>query len=224
MCIYKDLEQILSSNFTDSASNNNSDFRWTPIAFPPCDEQRCPERRQVLHYFAKYLHKTIMPSICPETIKPIPEANHPGKYSHFCEAFRIIEDPMIERSQKIKLISVPSRRRIAEFVANFVECCNVDTEVIVYAIILMKRLLKTTGWTLRASSWRSIVITAFRLAQKVEEGPVVPLADLHYIYPIFTPADFVKLENTFMKMIDYRLVVSYEQFFAQYKRIVAKKM
>jgi len=194
---------------------------WYPCR-AECSED-CNDVPALLSYLASFLHKQISASICAETVRPVLEENQPHRYARFCEVQRILQDSSTSKTAKIKLISAPSLNRVTKFLTDLFEICGATGEIIIYVLVLLKRLLTTTGWKIRAASWRSMVICALRLALKVEEMPMVSAHSMHRVYPLFTPREFVNMENTFLKLVDYRIVVSQKEF-SQQTRDIAEKI
>mmetsp|Transcript_63929 Transcript_63929/g.73334 ORF Transcript_63929/g.73334 Transcript_63929/m.73334 type:complete len:197 (+) Transcript_63929:202-792(+) len=156
-------------------------------------------------FFSRY-----MPSWEPETRQQIKEDNFSAEFDLFSEYDRLLEDPSLRLSEKLKLVDVPSRRRIIKFVSKLMDVYEIRKEILVYAMILLKRFLLISQWSLRATTWRSLVVTSLRLALKTEDDIHFPAEDIHYLYPIFTPAEFVRMNITFLQLIDYRMFVLLE--------------
>jgi len=198
----------------------SSAYKWSPAYLEKdCPYDECPEGKKVVSYFVSFLHQNIKVSIDSQTLQPVKEDKFGCEYECFSEIQRIVDEKSLDRKHKIDLISVPSRSRIRRFLRHLYDISGATTELIVYSMILLQRLLEVTGWSLRAASWRSLVMITLRICQKVEDSPSLSAGLLHRAYPLFNPRDFVNLENVFLRLIDFRLTVSLKQFSRQFEMI-----
>mmetsp|Transcript_34054 Transcript_34054/g.38689 ORF Transcript_34054/g.38689 Transcript_34054/m.38689 type:complete len:230 (-) Transcript_34054:527-1216(-) len=187
-------------------------YTWDVMETKPCQRPKCPETRQLRMLLVDLLESRIQVAINPKTSKPFVEKNFVSEASEFSELLRISQSQELPRAKKIDLISKPSRDAITRFVTVFCDETEVSSEVLVFGVILLKRLLEATSWSLRASNWRIFLITAMRLAAKCEEATTLSGKLLTKIYPLFGAEEFVHLEAMFLKLISYKCFISYEQY------------
>jgi len=185
-----------------------SAFSFDP--FRPGQDRR--ESRKTIERICKHLSNKITRVIDEDTREPIQEQCLPKQSRKFCELARILDDENCSREVKVGLISKPKSRVVYNFLKEYYETGGVKEEVAIYSMILLDRLQKTTGWTLRTTNWRILTVIAARVAQKVEGDPLLSVNDLHILYPFFKPAEYIKLESLFLKLIDYRCFTTLEEF------------
>mmetsp|Transcript_62580 Transcript_62580/g.71797 ORF Transcript_62580/g.71797 Transcript_62580/m.71797 type:complete len:222 (+) Transcript_62580:292-957(+) len=197
----------------EAEKSNSSSHKWKPCILKKCrNPEGCQEPTRVTEALSEKLREMIQPIIDRESFRPIEEELFNEEMQLFCELNRITTNTQYSKEGKVKLISVPSHRAILSFLDDTLRFFQTIKEVAVYAYILVNRLLQATGWKLRSTNWRIILIVALRLAQKIEGYKCVSCHSLGSFYHLFQAKEFVTLENTFLKLIDYNCYVSMKEY------------
>jgi len=217
MCLSNCLELLVNQEIKGTISAD----KWSPMRLFACQEDECVERSKIIHGFTDFIRENMNASIDANTRGPIPESNLPKEYSYFCELMRVVDQKNLPRDEKVQLISMPSRKRILNFLKELTRYCQVPTEVIVLSFVFLKKLLDASQWKLRAASWRSMVLTSIRVAQRIEASASLSVQDLHVIYPLYQPQDFLKLERVFLEVVDYKLFVNTTEFVQNCQELLA---
>mmetsp|Transcript_49051 Transcript_49051/g.56385 ORF Transcript_49051/g.56385 Transcript_49051/m.56385 type:complete len:225 (+) Transcript_49051:137-811(+) len=208
MCLLHSLEKYLKEEEISSAGT------WSPFRVGSRGATRTTqERNRLFSSIITFFEKSIVSAFnSHEGPEPIKERNYYKEFRKFSELDRITKDASLSTKEKIKLISRPSRSDIGAFLKKLFKYGEVQYEVQIYALLLLSRFLTTTGWKLRATHWRILLITATRIAQKFEGRHPMRANVLEHIYPLFSVEEFTHLENHFLHIIDYRCFTTYEQY------------
>mmetsp|Transcript_8711 Transcript_8711/g.9436 ORF Transcript_8711/g.9436 Transcript_8711/m.9436 type:complete len:219 (+) Transcript_8711:341-997(+) len=193
-----------------------SSASWSPVVIRKCRRKRCQETRNIIRNVAVWISGHIEPSVYDGTKRPILEWKYARQYTLISEFNRIIHEDTLKEEEKEELLEVPSLQTVRAFLRHFVTICQVKPEIVVCGISLMRRFLATTGWKLRATTWRILLITCIRVAQKVEAHPSLLSTDLSHVYPLFKPNEFVEIENVILKILNYKVLITNEVFSHQY--------
>jgi len=217
---YEILSQHLKME-SESKRLEGSAFKWAPFKISSRGSKDVSDESvQILEAYAQIVVKTVTPVIDPETHQPIQESTRPRDAKKFCELDRIIKSKEYTKDAKVELISVPTLDSAMQFLVDYFKYAKVTREVAVFSFVLIERLLNATSWKLKSTNWRLLVLLAIRLAQKIEGQKVVSADVLAALYPIFTPQEFIKLEISFLKLIDYNCYIDLEAFTASLKTFV----
>jgi len=188
-----------------------------------CSQSICPESEIVVEYVYKYFARRIESSIDSNTNQKIQESNFLEEADLFSELERIAEDPKLSDSDKISLLTKPSVAESANFVLSFIEFAKAEPEIIIHAMILLRRFLKASSWKLRTTNWRLLFIVSIRIAQKFSDHATRSLGHLSRVYQLFQPWEFESLEYIYVKMIDFKCAVSYDEYLEALKMILVMK-
>eukprot|EP00357_Protocruzia_adherens_P020185 CAMPEP_0114986030 /NCGR_PEP_ID=MMETSP0216-20121206/8201_1 /TAXON_ID=223996 /ORGANISM="Protocruzia adherens, Strain Boccale" /LENGTH=219 /DNA_ID=CAMNT_0002348423 /DNA_START=114 /DNA_END=773 /DNA_ORIENTATION=- len=218
MCILQELQQKLQKKIDDDQSGK-ADQKWSPVFTHRCQKSKCPEKKLIFNSLVDYLYENICPSIDSNTDQAIKEKYYKNEAEFFSEIERVVYHPQLDTNDKVELISVPSRQRIAEFCYHLARLCDVQSEVLVYTMMLLEKFLNVTQWQIRAANWRPLVIAALRIAQKSENDAYLPTKMLHQLYPIIARED-AEFERLFLIIIDYNMFVSFEEYVAKLEEIL----
>eukprot|EP00357_Protocruzia_adherens_P036177 CAMPEP_0114983286 /NCGR_PEP_ID=MMETSP0216-20121206/6608_1 /TAXON_ID=223996 /ORGANISM="Protocruzia adherens, Strain Boccale" /LENGTH=215 /DNA_ID=CAMNT_0002345237 /DNA_START=255 /DNA_END=902 /DNA_ORIENTATION=+ len=199
-----------------------------------CDEEETTphylsdNRRSAMHRliksFAQVITYRVKPDFDRESQRRIPEEKYDNSAKMFSELDRLLKLDGLTFESKMEIIRTPKRSNIRQFLKAYTKLAEVNPESLVTAFILLDRFLETTTWQLRPSNWKILLILSIRVAQKVEESPVLTFSDVHTLYPIYTPRDYHRLETLFAQLIDYRCYISRETFelYAKEMKLVPK--
>mmetsp|Transcript_45066 Transcript_45066/g.51776 ORF Transcript_45066/g.51776 Transcript_45066/m.51776 type:complete len:223 (+) Transcript_45066:108-776(+) len=211
MCLFKHVKDTLKA---EKVTSNAKDAR-NPIETIRCPHVDCPEHEMIFDYFVQFLGRNIKESIDGHVNRPIKEKNFAKDAKTFSELERVVFYEDLTFEKKVRLLSIPTVDRIRHFLKDLFTFTTVKAETIVYQIIILRRFMKHSQWSLRAANWRSLIITSLRVALKLEQNLVVSTKVLSHVYPLFKPEEYVKCENAFLKILNWDLWVSTEQYMAQ---------
>mmetsp|Transcript_20811 Transcript_20811/g.23534 ORF Transcript_20811/g.23534 Transcript_20811/m.23534 type:complete len:204 (-) Transcript_20811:296-907(-) len=184
-----------------------------PDSPPDCTERPCSERKLIIKYFAQYLCSHMQEGFDNATELPIQELFFEKEAEIFSEINAIVDDQDIDFETKVQLLSVPKRKAVQGFLKDLFSFSNVQSEIIIYQFILLKRLLNLTKWSLRATNWRSLVIASLQLAQKIEDDENrLTAKQVNYAYPLLDRDILIRLETSFLTLIDYNVIVRSREF------------
>eukprot|EP00357_Protocruzia_adherens_P023974 CAMPEP_0115016232 /NCGR_PEP_ID=MMETSP0216-20121206/27298_1 /TAXON_ID=223996 /ORGANISM="Protocruzia adherens, Strain Boccale" /LENGTH=181 /DNA_ID=CAMNT_0002386617 /DNA_START=225 /DNA_END=770 /DNA_ORIENTATION=+ len=165
----------------------------------------------------------IRPTIDQITLDPIPIESFPEEHEVFDELLRVTENEALDKNSKVTLISVPSKEKIKKFLKNLLSVSCASKEILVFCVILLRRLMHVTGWTLRATNWRPLVMIATNIALKFEGYDSISNQELHKMYPLFAPMEYFEQECLFLQLVDYHCVVTLDEFKLELSRLLKHK-
>jgi len=195
------------------ADSKTDQFVWKPHTIPRCTKKNCPESATIRKKIAQFMVENTLPIIDPDTCLPVVEEKNQQDFEKFSELNKISTSRRISHDEKLRLISVPDFETVELFVRKVMHYCVVAPEVIIHAQILLCRFLQKTGWKLRSTNWRPLLLISIRIAQKYEECSVLVVKDLTLIYGLLDPEEYLDLESRFLQLLDYDCFIKYEQFF-----------
>ena len=82
------------------------------------------------------------------------------------------------------------------------------------------------GLPLMPTNWRPLIISAFLVAQKVWDDKYITNADFAYIYPFFTTSEINKLEQIFLEILQYNVIVKgplYAKYYFELRSLFKKE-
>jgi len=131
----------------------------------------------------------------------------------FSELKKISSSLDLSHEDKLSLLVVPSKEQVLDFVRKILLSSRTNHEIALYALIILRRFLTNTSWTLRTTNWRSLFIVSVHVAHTIEaNNEIFPMVALHKIYPMFTAAEFATLQRTFLACLDYRCFITLEDY------------
>jgi len=210
MCRFLEkLERYCHSSSSDDVSCKS----WTPLAIHPCFRgQQCEDETSFVNCLKQYLLARIERAIDPKTIEPIVETRHRKDFVRYSELDRILDLKKFSDKDKATLIRVPSSPSLQHFLQDLIPLVDLRPEVGIYAMILLDRFLKASGWKLRATHWRILLLVSIRIAQKMEEDSCVSSQTLCEVYGIYKPEEFYEFESIFLRMIKWDCSISNEEY------------
>jgi len=126
----------------------------------------------------------------------------------FCEEKYITEKPDAFDEQRIALLrETPTVDQIYEFIQALYDCAQFSPECCVICLIYINRLIAFTGMPLHPTNWRPLVLCSLLVGQKVWDDRYLSNADFAFIYPFFTTEEINKLEQKFLELIQYNVIV-----------------
>mmetsp|Transcript_51239 Transcript_51239/g.58724 ORF Transcript_51239/g.58724 Transcript_51239/m.58724 type:complete len:216 (+) Transcript_51239:39-686(+) len=197
--------------------------KWSPVKGTkrPCSHG-CENCQTVFSAIVSYLEQHIQGAFLPDSLTPVEEVNFRKQSRGFSELQRIKNHPQLSQRDKLALIRVPSRKYIHWFVAKLFEQSHARVEIQIHTLVILKRFLKATQWTLRSANWRILLILSLRLSQKVESELSLDGEDLETIYGLFSAKEIIRLERIYLKLIDYDCLVSASVYTSELASIFAK--
>ncbi len=81
--------------------------------------------------------------------------------------------------------------------------------------VFVNRLIAFTGMSLHAGNWRSVLLTALLIAQKVWDDRCLVNGQFSLICPMFTVSKLNMLEKRFLEFLDYDVNIS-SRLYAKY--------
>jgi hypothetical protein len=133
------------------------------------------------------------------------------------EAFLIFDDTDFgndaEAEQRRK--QVPPLEYIYKFVKAVSDCAQFSAECNIIALVFVNRLIAFTGMSLHAGNWRSVLLTALLVAQKVWDDRCLVNGQFSLICPMFTVSKLNMLEKRFLEFLDYDVNIS-SRLYAKY--------
>mmetsp|Transcript_18364 Transcript_18364/g.20834 ORF Transcript_18364/g.20834 Transcript_18364/m.20834 type:complete len:209 (+) Transcript_18364:82-708(+) len=178
---------------------------WKPVKITKCQDHCCRETNFLVENIADLIHSSIRTN--STTIKTGRKA-----LGQFSEHDRILSDNSLSGAEKAELLCVPTRRGIRKFLSHFVKICELKPEILVSAMIILNKFLRQSSIILLPDTWRILFILAVRITKKVEGHSLLSSFDLSYVYPLFRPREFIKMECRFLKTVKYQLHISQEHF------------
>eukprot|EP00357_Protocruzia_adherens_P023789 CAMPEP_0114990126 /NCGR_PEP_ID=MMETSP0216-20121206/10603_1 /TAXON_ID=223996 /ORGANISM="Protocruzia adherens, Strain Boccale" /LENGTH=202 /DNA_ID=CAMNT_0002353227 /DNA_START=2504 /DNA_END=3112 /DNA_ORIENTATION=- len=173
----------------------------------------CPETAMIVQGISTWIHSEVEATIDPESAQPRKVSQCSREYQDFCELSRVVQLKDLPMKTKADMISKPSMATVHRFLHEYFMTPAIPVEVTVVAWILLKRFLKATQWGLRSTIWRVLIIVATRLAQKLQESPLLRLTDVCSLYPLFSKSEFAALEMTFLEVINFDCKVTMIEFY-----------
>eukprot|EP00357_Protocruzia_adherens_P024930 CAMPEP_0114988426 /NCGR_PEP_ID=MMETSP0216-20121206/9589_1 /TAXON_ID=223996 /ORGANISM="Protocruzia adherens, Strain Boccale" /LENGTH=191 /DNA_ID=CAMNT_0002351199 /DNA_START=1178 /DNA_END=1753 /DNA_ORIENTATION=- len=184
-----------------------------------CVLPKCDEKRALCNYLISIFQKEVKSAINPNSFQPYQETYFRTEANKFSELNRVTDNDQLSREEKLNLISRPAVENIRNFMLKFLSMSHVTPEILIYGSILLDRFLKRTKWTLRATNWRILFMLSVRLALRVEEQPVLSTECISELYPLFSAKELQSLEAMFLRLLDYRCFVRYEDYFQKVTEI-----
>jgi len=225
MCLLDSVENRIDQDL-DGHLKHGSSFQWQPIRInrEDCLESTCSEEGIVSQALVKFFEREVERAFAKDetsgTVQIVTESNYSKEFESFSEVQKITNNSTLSQEEKLIFLSRPLASDIRLFLKSFFKFGHVNIEVQIYALILLNRLLKKACWKLRATNWRILFLTAVRIAQKFEAVPVLDAEELSYLYPLFSPKEFNRLEINFLKVIDYHCFVTTDEFAMELRRLV----
>mmetsp|Transcript_32733 Transcript_32733/g.37118 ORF Transcript_32733/g.37118 Transcript_32733/m.37118 type:complete len:234 (-) Transcript_32733:652-1353(-) len=199
-------------NHLNQKKSNDGSHHWSPLKATKCSKKVCEDLVKMVKYTVTYFQKSIKNGMLNDKVTAVVEKKFREEQMAFSEHERILKHALLAQQEKSILLNTPTKAKIEEFLSTLFEFADIKPEVLVSALVLLRRALKKTGWELRSTNWRILLITAVRLVQKVEDQPTLTLDDLSLIYPLFRRCEFAALERTFLKLIGYNCAVHGEEY------------
>mmetsp|Transcript_47873 Transcript_47873/g.55148 ORF Transcript_47873/g.55148 Transcript_47873/m.55148 type:complete len:254 (+) Transcript_47873:1-762(+) len=221
MCILDRLQSVLSQeNRSLQCSTTSIPYKWKPIKSDRCSSPKCPEMVAIFNSFVDYVYVNTKVSLQENQEAVIIERHYPEEFEMFTELRRVIKHSLLKDSDKITLINLPSRATICRFLGNLAQIGNIYQETMVSALILLKRFLEISGWSLRATTWRPLIITSVRIAQKLESRLHLTGKNLNRTYLLFESYEFARLDAVFLRILDYSTFMSLEEYVRELKIMI----
>jgi len=215
MCIHASVEKSIKEG-----TRATTDKPWSPIWISGCSLKKCPERTAIIKYLVRMVKRNRRPSINFISAEAIKEANYSQESALFSELSSIESRHDLSDEKKIALVSVPTKVRINWFLEHLFDLTRARTEVIVFQIILLKRLIEVTNWSFRADTWRTMLIISLRIAQKIEGFVFPPTKILAEVYKTFDADELEKLEDIFRSLLDSRIEITPQEYLGQLKQAI----
>lgn len=102
----------------------------------------------------------------------------------------------------------PGLEFLYRFVKALFECTRFSPECSIIALVFINRVVAFTGVLLTERNWRSLLLTALILAQKIWDDRSLSNASIATICPIFTTAKLNQLEKVFLQLINYDVTIT----------------
>eukprot|EP01016_Furgasonia_blochmanni_P005063 TRINITY_DN11964_c0_g2_i1.p1 TRINITY_DN11964_c0_g2~~TRINITY_DN11964_c0_g2_i1.p1 ORF type:complete len:239 (+),score=20.41 TRINITY_DN11964_c0_g2_i1:3-719(+) len=103
---------------------------------------------------------------------------------------------------------IPTNDNVFDFMNALQECAGLSPETFVTCLVYINRLIVMTGVPLLSTTWRPLVLCSLLVSQKVWNDNALSNADFAFICPFFTSEEVSKLERTFVRLLEYTLVVN----------------
>eukprot|EP00357_Protocruzia_adherens_P013524 CAMPEP_0115008660 /NCGR_PEP_ID=MMETSP0216-20121206/22078_1 /TAXON_ID=223996 /ORGANISM="Protocruzia adherens, Strain Boccale" /LENGTH=238 /DNA_ID=CAMNT_0002376177 /DNA_START=111 /DNA_END=827 /DNA_ORIENTATION=+ len=200
------------------------DSTWSPLkANSCCRKKQCSDCKMLEQYLIKFFINQVKDGVSQDRKDEVLDSHLREEQRAFSEYQRILNHGLLTPEERTRLLAVPTKVAVTDFLNSVFEFSAPKAEIIIYTCILMKRLLKVARWTLKSTNWRIIFIICLRVAQKLENHPPITTNDLCIIYPLFRRAEFANLEILFVKILDYKFRVSYQEFLTHLHQMIPQK-
>ncbi|KAM3127981.1 hypothetical protein pb186bvf_019912 [Paramecium bursaria] len=138
----------------------------------------------------------------------------------FSEEKYIEEKPNEFDQDRIELLrSFPSENEIQEFLIALYDCARFSPECCIICLVYINRLQGFCNLRLHPTNWRPILLSSLLIAQKVWDDKCLDNVQFVEIYPFFTTQEINKLEQKFLQLLDYNVVVNGKLYHSLYYEI-----
>jgi len=219
MCTKSHLADL--QNYATGCDNGDA---WQPLKIENragCIK-KCPDLEHITAGLASLIVKNVKPTINPATHIPNRVKNFANEYQGFCELQRVVDSKRLVKNAKISLISCPTKKSALRFLRTTFKAFEVTAEMAVFMWILILRLSVTAEWELRATTWRSILMVALKIAQVHEGHYTLSNKTISGLYSLFSEKEYLDLSLDFLRILDYRCYVPADQFVATYELLLRR--
>jgi len=96
------------------------------------------------------------------------------------------------------------------------DCAQFSIECCIIVLIYINRIMTFSGTPLHPTNWRPMLLCGLLVGQKVWDDRYLSNSDFVFIYPFFTVKEITKLEQKFLEVIQYNVIVKAKLYATYY--------
>ena len=144
------------------------------------------------------------------------------------ERFSIFDDIIYSNDEngKNERKVIPKLECIYKFIKDVFDCSQYSEECNIISLVYVNSVLSLSGMILHSGNWRSILLTAMLIAQKVWDDRSLVNCHFSYICPIFSTAKLNALEKRFLELLDYDVNVNgrvYAKYYFELRELLEEQ-